>query len=276
LCNNVVGQLGADFIYQHNWKIDFEKKEITISELPFESDGIKISFADFPNKYFIKCFSVQLFNNANNFIIDFGNSDGITLSFDDLNQNKEQAQGLKCIPSFTTVRSVNSSVQMNALLSQVDVLIDEKKFSDQLLYFRESNRRDIGIDFFMNYNTIINSASNTFILKDNKIPKKKLNEIKDFGLGLSVIFLEKKWTVQSLKQNSPADKAGIKINDLIVSINGNKISDFGSDYCSFSEFSLDIHEKEEMDLIIIRDGREIKFVLKKSASEVIDINSVIN
>jgi predicted metalloprotease with PDZ domain len=165
---------------------------------------------------------------------------------------------------------------MNALLSQVDVLIDEKKFSDQLLYFRESNRRDIGIDFFMNYNTIINSASNTFILKDNKIPKKKLNEIKDFGLGLSVIFLEKKWTVQSLKQNSPADKAGIKINDLIVSINGNKISDFGSDYCSFSEFSLDIHEKEEMDLIIIRDGREIKFVLKKSASEVIDINSVIN
>jgi hypothetical protein len=27
LCNNVVGQLGADFIYQHNWKIDFEKKK---------------------------------------------------------------------------------------------------------------------------------------------------------------------------------------------------------------------------------------------------------
>lgn len=66
--------------------------------------------------------------------------------------------------------------------------------------------------------------------------------------------------ISNVKPNSPASEAGLKVTDIIVSINGKPISTLDDFYSSCKEFS----QGQTVSLDILRDGKskEINIQLK--------------
>lgn len=91
------------------------------------------------------------------------------------------------------------------------------------------------------------------------------------GIGVSVSIVDKKATVVSIFENSPASKAGIKIGDIIINVNGKSTVDKSLD----EVVAMIKKSKDKIDLIVIRDGKEKKFKLELSSVVIPSVSSEI-
>ncbi len=91
------------------------------------------------------------------------------------------------------------------------------------------------------------------------------------GIGVSVSIVDKKATVVSIFENSPASKAGIKVGDIIINVNGKSTVDKSLD----EVVAMIKKSKDKINLIIIRDGKEKKFKLELSSVVIPSVSSEI-
>lgn len=91
------------------------------------------------------------------------------------------------------------------------------------------------------------------------------------GIGVSVSLVDKRATVVSIFENSPASKAGIKVGDIIINVNGKSTVDKSLD----EVVAMIKKSKDKIDLIIIRDGKEKKFKLELSSVVIPSVSSEV-
>ncbi len=90
------------------------------------------------------------------------------------------------------------------------------------------------------------------------------------GIGVSIAIISNKVTVVSVFEESPAAKAGIKQNDVILKINGKSVD--GLELDKVVEM---IKKKKNPSILISRDGEERTYSLKLSTVELPSVSSKI-
>jgi hypothetical protein len=133
-------------------------------------------------------------------------------------------------------------------------------FPVEMEYPEDMNRGDrngiLGADVLNRFNLIFNYSKGELYLKKNKDYKKPFNYNMS---GMSIIadgVSLKKFVVESVRENSPADQAGLMQGDIVIKFNG-KVSNNLSLSTFFSTFNK--KEGKQIKMKIYRDG----YVLKK-------------
>lgn len=228
--------LGADVINKLNWKFDFEKKLIYVSETPFETDATMQTWDIF---YKSNTPRVRYSYNNKNFkscLIDFGFNGilEVDAATDDITEIYRKQ---------STKNKVNEYITSNMSLTGLGTPIEANDFIIDTMYIhntlikgvkvsRKANTDDkIGVYFFNKYckEVILNFSQNKFYLNllnaNNTVANKN-------PLDTRVSIKEGKFIITSknISQNSTALQ--LNIDEEIKSVNGKLVSDF-KDECEF-------------------------------------------
>lgn len=91
------------------------------------------------------------------------------------------------------------------------------------------------------------------------------------GIGIGITFNgDEDIYVTKVYEDTPAEKVGIKVGDILVSVNGESL-----DEKTPNDVTLIIKNYEEVVLLCKRDGEEIEFKLKKTTLDVPSVNSKV-
>lgn len=88
------------------------------------------------------------------------------------------------------------------------------------------------------------------------------------GIGITIQWMNKDdpgYTIVSVTSGSPAEEAGIKINDMVVAVEGNDVLELG---ITEARNLVRGEEGTEVSLTILRDGTEREFKVKRATIEV--------
>ncbi|MBQ8659790.1 MAG: S41 family peptidase [Bacilli bacterium] len=116
---------------------------------------------------------------------------------------------------------------------------------------------EAALDGMMNY------LEDNYSIYMNKEDSENLNETLDSsyeGIGTHALGN----VIIQVYEGSPADKAGIKVNDVVVEINGNEINE--ENYYLMADYLNETGEDNEV--VVERDGKKISFTLSKAVVDV--------
>lgn len=239
-CNEIDGIIGASIIRKANWKIDFKKSEIQISSVPFELDGFKLHTRFRNNNSTFTTISIH--GQKIESMIDLGSTSHVKLSkkksakfFKGKMAEKHfgsqslSATGLGGVQtSYFTFEKVEISHNGEPLPASSKVLLREHVKYDG--YF--------GVDYLDEYEIVMNSLSNEYILKFSG--ESRVTE-REKTYGVSIYQIDGVWKVVRKDANN---KMLDEINpmDTIQEIDGKPISKF-KNICDFNEY---IKTKKEL------------------------------
>lgn len=214
--------IGASIIKNYVWQIDFSRKKIIVSDqlskIPFLNQAFRIPVTF--NRRLMPFIEAKLDGKKETFMFDLGSSTLFSLT---------QKTALKYI-STKQVTEINGSrseggngllVQTAKLFKADSIEIGAIKFHNKpFLYSQAGEENIIG-------NPIIKNFIITLNLKDDElylfpIPGTHLTDGWN-SFGFRADYTEGKVLVTTLFKELSADKAGLKINDEIIAVNGQKI-----------------------------------------------------
>lgn len=171
---NIDGFIGASLMQHAVWDIDFNKKQITITD-----NESKLSLPEkiIENKLFIGYAgipSVACKINGQkvwNFNIDFGYNGDLVIPFSEFEKQKEKGQIFDFTESKTSGTIGIYGKQDNVRISYTGI-VNELEFGNfilknQKVYSEQYLGRRFGIDFFKNYRVILNWNSKKIKLIEN-------------------------------------------------------------------------------------------------------------
>lgn len=224
-CENVKVLLGNNVLKTGIWKIDLSKHKITIynSKANIDYSG----FHKIPFSYRINLIKLQFDYSGKkirNVLFDTGNPSILILS-----QKDKTHCNLKANYSFELYYRSLNKIQPEKI--KRDYYFSNIKLSgleiDSVLT-KFSRKRSIGLGLFMN-NTIVIDYKNKLIgIKEPFILKKPT--FKNVGITFNS-YNNNEIVISSLRQNSPADKIGVKVGEKVQKINNTEISEFSLTEC---------------------------------------------
>ncbi len=241
-CDDIDGVIGASIINKANWKIDFQNLDIKISSKPFNEEGFRL------NNYFNRTntthTNIKINNIDINAMIDLGSTSSIKLSKKKyLNAFKgglvEKKHG---ILSLSTTGLGN--IQLSYLTSKQYKI---KQGNNQLplmstILFRGNNKYPgyLGVDFFDEFNVIINSTENEYILSQNSIEK---TEQREQSYGVVIYQIDNNWIIMQKDLNN-SQLSNLKIMDAVQRLDSKDMSHF-KDNCSLKEYLKQKSDRKE-------------------------------
>jgi clan AA aspartic protease (TIGR02281 family) len=231
-CANMV-LLGQDFIKRFNWKIDFEKKQLYLSDQPFNAAGMQRWPVTYNNGRPFISYSL----NGNQFgkcLIDFGFSGvfDINSSHEPLNTFIAAAQAEQKLNSY-----LSTSMGLSGLgktINKNNLIIDSvnlQGFIYKNILVSSSAVADtkLGVQFFNKYaaSIVLNHSQNTYYIQpsQNKPTYKNL-------LDAKLVLKEGRWIVFDKNTSIGSSASAIAVGDTIVKVNGKLPQVFGSE-CDF-------------------------------------------
>lgn len=230
-CDSIDGVLGSSFINRMNWKIDFEQRTATLSKREFESTGQSIEFAVGRNN--ISYSTIEIDGKSVKAMIDFGYQGHIQVNKTQatLPMSMQEAEVRVGIHSLsvsglgdidTTYLCKNIPVSYRGIsLTPTNELIIKSNLTEEAI---------IGVNYFENYEVIINNSSKEFILTPRKNYSASIKN--NFNVGLYSVESEVK-IVQFNTNDSVKDKVELLQN--VVSIDGRPSAEF-SDICYLKSY----------------------------------------
>ncbi len=261
-CLIKAGLIGMNAIDKCVWHIDFTNKKIilasSLDSFPGIKKAIRIPVTRNAAGYaFIDC----TFNESVNekLFFDLGNADGfITVSSDLFSGYKDPGKTLKSYGN--GVWGAFSVSQDTVYTTRVrSVSLGNINFKYPAIISSKAMRPTLGNKIIQYYDLILNLKDNEIYL--SPIPGKEFSqEFTTSGLGFD--FKEGQLIVGTLTQNGPAEKAGLMLNDIVISIN-NRDSHF-KDYCDFAAARSELQTgADTLTLKVKRNGEEKIFSFKK-------------
>lgn len=252
-CYTNGGLIGKSLIKEAVWQINSVDKNIIVTDQLNKLDHIanatklKVKFDKTYNP-FIKA---KINGKTFTFLLDFG-FDGIIA----LTENDAQKVTSESEIEVTGEGSIsaNGVVKESTFIKDIETFtIGGEDFPNQWLYYSQSK----------NYNLIGAALTKHFIFTLNFKEKElylspirqeiKTEPRKSFGFAL-----EKKEDViyvRNIFKGQAAEKAGLQLNDTIISVNGNSFTN--SLYCEFYDFMQELLEKDQPILLKVKRAQEI-------------------
>lgn len=250
--------LGANAINKLNWKIDFDKKLLYVSNAVFETtpDMLSIPIVYKSNRHFTT-FSIQG-TPIKNCLIDTGYNDFLEVDTNESAYKKlkkdpkhEIISGTKVAMSLTEIKTVDFET-----LSFNGLTLGNKSFDNVKIESKPGTEKKLGISFFSQLTsvTIMNNSTSTYHMQlSNKPISLQLNFDAD-------VFLKNgKLTITGKSNQEENTAKDLTIGEEILSVNGRKAADFKNE-CDFISWRAEAKTKEIMELVM-PNGKKI--TLKK-------------
>ena len=268
-CNSIDGIIGASIINKANWIIDFEKKKIRISSLPFKEKGNKlpISFSN-NNSSFT---TISILGIPYKCKIDLGNTKSLEIdrtyakgSYEGL--LAEKRIGITSISSnglgkSDTIYFLSENVKLshleNNLPAQTRILI-----KDKLKY-----QGYIGINYLNNYEkVIINSTKKEYVLVNtiNSLPAEV-----DSSFGVALYPVDNVWKIIQLDAYDTTFSV-IELMDEVIMIDSLPVSSF-ENICDYKEYIKMKINKNESLMIYLKDSISVELPYRKNKIQKIPV-----
>lgn len=166
------------------------------------------------------------------------------------------------LTSFFSLQSFNKKVGKYDSLQEIDTLVHENFYGD-------IDENDINNGILKGYISGLNDKYSRYLTADEYSDEKSDNAGEMTGLGITVKKDDSGYIkVTEIMPDSPVSESDIKIDDLIVSVNGNDVLETGF------EKSMEImSEKDntEVSIIVRRDGVDKTYTLTRRPIEMVTV-----
>lgn len=166
------------------------------------------------------------------------------------------------LTSFFSLQSFNKKFEKYDSLQEIDTLVHENFYGD-------IDENDINNGILKGYISGLNDKYSRYLTADEYSDEKSDNAGEMTGLGITVKKDDSGYIkVTEIMPDSPASESDIKIDDLIVSVNGNDVLETGF------EKSMEImSEKDntEVSIIVRRDGVDKTYTLTRRPIEMVTV-----
>lgn len=166
------------------------------------------------------------------------------------------------LTSFFSLQSFNKKFEKYNSLQEIDTLVHENFYGD-------IDENDINNGILKGYISGLNDKYSRYLTADEYTDEKSDNAGEMTGLGITVKKDDSGYIkVTEIMPDSPASESDIKIDDLIVSVNGNDVLETGF------EKSMEImSEKDntEVSIIVRRDGVDKTYTLTRRPIEMVTV-----
>jgi predicted aspartyl protease len=245
-CEQISGIIGNNVIQQATWQIDFPDNKITL--FPSSQNGFTIPLIFKSNNLpYIKLKSKK--RSFDNFLFDTGNRQKMVFCENDLKYFKASAITSQY---FYLEKSLNANEF-------------RKKITKETL-IRSYNIGEITIDscfaIFNGKNRVIgNSLFSKSIITINYPEKKIIVSRKEISFNRTVnpsgLNLGKNQNgdiyISQIRKNSNIEKSGLKVGDIILSINGLKTHSIKDFFCE-KRLLYEMINKDTLDIVLIKTG----------------------
>ena len=224
-CENVKVILGNNILKSGIWKIDLSQHKITLDNSKTDIDYS--GFYRIPFSYRLNLIKLQVEYSGNklrNILFDTGNPSILVLS-----QKDKSSNNLKPNYSFELYYQSLNKIQHDKI--RRDYYFSNIKLNgleiDSVLT-KYSRKRSFGLGLFKNNTILIDYKHKLIGIKEPFILKKPT--FKNVGITFKS-YNNNGVVISSLRQNSPADKIGIQIGEIVQKINKKEISEFTLTEC---------------------------------------------
>lgn len=166
------------------------------------------------------------------------------------------------LTSFFSLQSFNKKFEKYDSLQEIDTLVHENFYGD-------IDENDINNGILKGYISGLNDKYSRYLTADEYSDEKSDNAGEMTGLGITVKKDDSGYIkVTEIMPDSPASESDIKIDDLIVSVNGNDVLETGF------EKSMEImSEKDntEVSIIVRRDGVDKTYTLTRRPIKMVTV-----
>jgi hypothetical protein len=248
------------------WKFDYEHKLITITS---SMDSLKSDEKAQKLPFLTKITGTPVVDVKLNdeiekgIIVDLGSNGHISLSntsFDKLIKNNSSVPQTASFGNSTSGLYGYGDVDTTHYAIVPKISFGDVVLENTLVDFSKNSARTIGTKFFKNYDLIIN----WFDAEISLIEHEKYNRSELSSFGFSVSNNNDTLIVGTIFNNSSAFQAGLKVNDVILSIDDNEYGKIEpEEWCEIVENGIFDEQKNQTKITILRDNQALKFDLTK-------------
>ena len=248
------GIIGVNLIAVCNWTVDYQNNTITAtdSNLNFPPDAVSIPFTSA-----IPYIDMQIGHTVlHHVMVDLGSNESITIPTSVLNKNPGLHFSRVYLKTDAGTEGLNGTRLDTVKIFKGDsVNLAGHLYSDVYITSSKDDLLKIGTDFWDKNLVGLDYKDNRILLVKNTVESQK-NMTKGFGFRIAI--KDGKYLVNVLFDNSPAAKAGIKMSDEVLEINGKPVTDFFKDYCDALIWEMDSMDmQEQISVKLKRTGETI-------------------
>lgn len=269
-CYHIEGVIGANLMRLVNcWKIDFQRKKITFSDhtdlAPGGKAAVTIPFKK--NIQRIPRLDVELSGRIKiQCAVDLGSTGGLNLDFPTFQKIRKTFPGIRIISATgeTGGGALGSGWGKTYFFPLEKVRVGGASMGPLLAGSTPDSFSSIGSGFFQDYTVSFNWNKKRMTLLPYSTDRIPLS-FSTFGFGLGHQQSKKVFVVNFLYQGAPAEKSGLRLEDIILSIDGKKMENItGEDYCRYVLDSESLLGKDgTLTVTVRRDERTLTFQLVK-------------
>lgn len=263
-CMEVSGLLGANVMNKGVWHIDYRNQKITISDsrdsIPLQDNKHVIGFTSSGSGTPL----VRLSSNGKYLgeaRLDTGNSGDFEISKSSASPLLPLKKSIKRYGFTSGVFGMYIDTTYTTLLPKLTFGQNfETKNTSVAISSRLTGAPLIGYEFLKHYIVTIDWKYQEITFSDYQPSLENRN----FTFGFSPLYENGKLLIGSLIEQSAADKAGLKLNEQIVKINGINCEKMTqSDYCDFRNQKI-LAKSDSLELTIKKGDKEVKYTLSKT------------
>jgi predicted aspartyl protease len=264
-CEKVVGVWGADAFEKKILILRMEDSTIAVFDtLPSLKDWTLVESAyKFPHFYVILKVGTQKIK----LLFDTGSSSGIVMSKDLFDEKiYEQAELIEDYQKWYG-QAFNTASGITAFDTTISAVITHSYWGNfpvdsiPITISNKIKRSVIGMDVLKRFNILLDYSDNKIYIQKNPnfILASKPGYLRSLGFKYRIVD-GAKVTIAIIRANSFAEKAGLKIYDEIISINGLRVDSL--DICEIDELFKNLDRDSTNNEIMLKRGDEIlKFIL---------------
>lgn len=265
LCKNIVGVWGADTFEGKILILKMEDSTLTVLDsLPSLDNWIPVETTyKYPHFYVI----LKIGGKKIKLLLDTGSTSGIVISQDTYKEKNLENE----TPLFDVSKWTGQAFSTASGLTEPDTIIKgvlseaswgDYKIDSIPIYINNRIKRSvIGLDVLKRLNILFDFHNHDIYIQKNpnsiNLTLKSFFGRKGFSINNSKTNV---WTVSVLQVNSPASRAGLKVGDQIISING--ITPDQSNMCEYIKIISELDGSlTNYEAIILRNNNRIQITL---------------
>ena len=256
------GLLGCNLMENCVWDLDFQKKTLTIAnsidKIDIPKDAMRVPF--FKDGQGSPYIDLEIGDVKLSWItLDLGYAGEVSIS------DKSYRKLKKKLPVLKEKRTYSSSgygiFGEGAIDTVRTILADSFRISElidsnQLIQVVPNEFEAIGLYYVLKYRTIIDYPNKELIFIAYPKQFAAFKPRKSHGFNFN--YLEEQLVVHNIYMDSKAQKAGLKIGDIILEVNGVDCRELTeAAYCDLIYENYPLKYGEDVDIVILREGEEM-------------------
>lgn len=255
------GILGANVMKSLIWQVDYKNEYLIFSDnienFNIADEIVRIKMSRKPPS---SCPYITISKNGEKtrgIIFDTGSNGGINIPLSKKNDFEptvklidQSTQGLFGAGADTIYHSDNQNIKIGSI--ELDNVPVEYNFR---------GKKIIGNAFLKNFLITADFRSRNIYLKPNK--KIEFDRTDFSGYGFSCSIFDTSIVVSSIYENSPAELAGMQINDTITHLNNLPVNSYFDTFCDFYKWFYEFHRLDKTIVVSIK-GRQSALSIEPS------------